>query len=160
MVIMIRVDDRLLHGQIICTWVPYVKANSLVVASDEAAEDSLVKDIMGSCAHQDLSVEVVGVDAAAREVHDGCFNEARAILIVGDLRDAMRLYDEGVRFTTLNIGNLHHEEGGRMLTPSVIVDDEDEDLIERFVSLGVDIDIRAVPASPPGAYVSRDRRRA
>ena len=42
MVILVRVDDRLLHGQIICSWVPYLKADSLIVCSDEAASDKLL----------------------------------------------------------------------------------------------------------------------
>jgi PTS system mannose-specific IIB component len=157
MINLVRVDDRLLHGQIICTWVPHVNADSLIVASDEAAGDELVKEILSSCAHNGLKVEVITVAEAAREVLDGLFNEARAILIVGDLQDAMRLYDAGIRFTALNIGNLHHEKDGRMITPSVIMDPEDEDIMEKFESAGVEIDIRAVPASTPGTFVPRNR---
>lgn len=160
MVIMVRVDDRLLHGQIICSWVPHTKADSLVVASDEAAGDDLVKEIISSCAHKDLDVEVVGVEEAVSEVLEGCFDKSKVIIIVGNLQDAMRLYEDGMRFTTLNIGNLHHEQDGHMITPSVIVNPRDEEIIERFMSIGVEIDIRAVPRSPAVTFVPGKRTQA
>ena len=59
----------------------------------------------------------------------------RIILIVGDLKDALRIYAGGIRFTALNIGNIHHENG-RRITPYVIVDGADEDILRRFRQMG------------------------
>lgn len=153
MVILVRVDDRLLHGQIICAWVPFTKATSLIVASDEAASDSLVSEIIESCGcNGDLAVRVKSVPDTIMfaKTHD---DSERAILITGDLRDAMRVYEGGIRFSTLNLGNIHHEDDGRRITSSVIVNREDEALLERFEGLGVKIDIRDVPASAPATYL-------
>ena len=76
----------------------------------------------------------------------------RIILVFGSLADAMRFYEHGVKFKALNIGNIHHMEHGRKITPSVIVDEQDEDIMERFVALGVAIDIRDVPASASARF--------
>lgn len=154
MVIMVRVDDRLLHGQIICSWVPHIKADALVVASDEAARDSLVTDIISSCGHKGLSVCVKSIKDAVAHVNSGECG-ARAILILGDLKDAMAVYEEGFRFATLNLGNIHHEEDGREITPSVIINRDDEEIIKRLESLGVKMDIRDVPASDPVRHGAR-----
>lgn len=149
MVILIRVDDRLLHGQIICSWVPFMQVQALMVASDEAAADRLVSDIIAACGNKDLNVYVKTVHEAAEYVNNGPAEE-RIMLVVGDLRDAMRLYEEGMRFTSLNLGNIHHE--GRRISPSIIVDDGDEAIMERFVALGVRIEIRDVPKNAPVEY--------
>jgi len=154
MVIFVRVDDRLLHGQIICTWVPHIKADALVIASDEAARDSLVTDIISSCGHKGLTVCVKSLKDAVAHVST-CECGERAILIVGDLKDAMTVYENGFRFETLNLGNIHHEEGGREVTPSIIINPDDEEIIRRFESLGVRIDIRDVPASAPARHGAR-----
>lgn len=150
MLTLVRVDDRLLHGQIICAWVPFVKADSLVVASDEAAGDTLISEIIESCGCKGLSVNVRKIDDAVKCVKRT--EKERIILIVGNLADAMRVYDQGLRFTTLNLGNIHHEDSGRKITPSVIVNREDEEIIGRFKSLGVSIEIRDVPASSSSPY--------
>ncbi|MBI1911847.1 MAG: PTS sugar transporter subunit IIB [Deltaproteobacteria bacterium] len=154
MVIVVRVDDRLLHGQIICAWVPFANADSLLVASDEAASDSLVSDIIEACGCKGLSVYVKSIEDSVRYVSDTDEADERIILITGDLHDAMRIYEKGMRFTSLNLGNIHHEENGRKITPSIIVNQEDEEIIGRFESLGVKIEIRDVPASKPIDYRS------
>lgn len=153
MINLVRVDDRLLHGQIICSWVPFVDADTLVIASDEAAGDELTREIITSCAHEHLSVRVTGVDEVAGElVSGGGGGDERTILIFGDLRDAMRVYEGGLRFTRINIGNVHHGDGGRELSPSVILNREDEAILKRFAEMGVDIDIRDVPTSDPAEF--------
>ncbi len=154
MVSLVRVDDRLLHGQIICAWVPFIDADSLVVASDEAAGDALVSEIIESCGQNCLKVYVKSIKEAVRFVSSECADE-RVILVVGDLSDAMKLYKAGMKFPSLNIGNVHHDSDGRKVTGSVIVNDSDESIIESFEDLGVEIDIRDVPTSAPVAYEHR-----
>ncbi len=157
MIILVRVDDRLLHGQIVCAWVPFIKADALIVASDEAAGDSMASEIMSSCGYKGLNVTVKSIEDVEKDTAVGMNNRSRAILIVGDLKDAMKIYDSGTRFSSLNIGNIHHEENGRMVSPSVIVNKEDDEIIERFADLGVRIDIRDVPTSAGTVYVRRKR---
>jgi PTS system mannose-specific IIB component len=157
MISLVRVDDRLLHGQIVCAWAPHIGADSLVVASDVAAGDSLVRDIIASCAHQGLSVEVMKIDEVAGGLATDGETAHKVILIVGDLADAMRVYESGVEFDNLNIGNVHHDDGGsgRSLTPSVVLNIADDEIIERFMKLGVKIDIRNVPSCHPYKYMAR-----
>ncbi|MBI5642448.1 MAG: PTS sugar transporter subunit IIB [Deltaproteobacteria bacterium] len=154
MVILVRVDDRLLHGQIICAWVPYTKADSLIVASDEAARDSLVSEIISSCGHKGLTVCVKSIKDAIEHISSGECG-SKAILILGDLKDAMRIYEDGFRFDKINLGNIHHEDDGREITPSIIINEEDEEIMRRFEGLGVAIDIRDVPASASVSYELR-----
>ncbi|CAG0971345.1 PTS system, mannose-specific IIB component [Gammaproteobacteria bacterium] len=153
MVILIRVDDRLLHGQIICSWVPFVKADSLLVASDEAASDALVSEIISACGCNELSVMVKSVADTATYLNGGDGGQERVMLVVGELRDAMRLYDLGMRFSSINLGNIHHEDDGRAITPSIIVNGEDEALLRRFRELGVSIEIRDIPRNESKEYI-------
>jgi len=155
MVILVRVDDRLLHGQIICSWVPFIKADALVVASDEAAGDEMTSEIMCACGCEGLSVRVEKLSEAATRIGTCISCPERVIMIVSDVRDAMRLYELGMSFASLNLGNIHHEKNGREITPSVIVNVEDEEILDRFRLLGVKIDIRDVPTKDPVEYVSR-----
>lgn len=152
MILLVRVDDRLLHGQILCAWVPFVKADLLVVISDEARGDEIKTAVMSACAEEGLKVIVRGVKEAVSENERGVFKDARGLIVVNDLADAMRLYEGGLRFASLNIGNVHHSEGGRKLSRSVALNRTDEEIIERFSSLGVEIDIRDLPTAMPVAY--------
>ena len=152
---LVRVDDRLLHGQVLRAWVPSTEADLLVVASDEAASDAFRTSVMKACSEEGLRVFVRKVDDVAGESRGGAFETHRVIIIVKDLSDAMRLTKSGVEFSSLNIGNLHHTGGGRALTKTVIVDEADEKLIEDFENMGVEIDIRDTPAMSPVKYTRR-----
>lgn len=153
MVILIRVDDRLLHGQIICSWVPFIKADSLVVASDEAASDSLVSEIISACGCNELSVIVKSVADTVAYLNGDGGAEARVMLVVGELRDAMRIYELGMKFSSINLGNIHHEDNGRVITPSIIVNSEDEAVLRRLRDLGVSIEIRDIPKNESREYI-------
>jgi PTS system mannose-specific IIB component len=153
MVVLVRVDDRLLHGQVICSWVPHIRATTLVVASDEAAGDRLQSEIMECCGYEGLRVRVESIaDAIAEALGSGV---ERLMLVVRDLKDAMRLYEGGIRFSRLNIGNIHHEDHGRRLSPSVMLDLADEEVLGRFKAMGVEIEIRDVPTGGRAPYVDR-----
>lgn len=153
---LIRVDDRLVHGQITTTWVPYLKADSLLVASDEVAADRLRTDAIECCAFSGLSISIKSVAGVIESCGDEESAEAKTILLVAGLNEAMRLYDGGVEFTSLNVGNIHHGSGEcRELTPSICIDSTDEELLERFVEMGVEIDLRDVPTSNPGPFNKR-----
>lgn len=145
MLLLVRIDDRLLHGQVITAWVPYLKADSLLVASDEVYNNSLMRDFITSLGHQGLRVSVKRVRDVCMDIRTGALAKERLIIILSSIEDAMRIYEDGVRFTSLNIGNIHHEIDGRKLSPSVIINREDERILERLRALGVTIDIRDLP---------------
>lgn len=152
MIVLVRVDDRLVHGQVMEGWVPYFKADSIIVASDEVASSSFQRQAIESCSHGNLVVKVAEAKDAIHDICDGRYDTCRVIVLVSGLRDAMRLYEGGVPFTSINIGNLHHLGDARMITKSVYVDKEDEEIIDRFMGLGIAIEIRAVPYEKVVSY--------
>ncbi|VAW38163.1 hypothetical protein MNBD_DELTA02-155 [hydrothermal vent metagenome] len=153
--LLVRVDDKLLHGQVLGAWAPSLGAKLLIVASDEVAGDSFRSAVMRACAEQDLEVLVSPVDEVAGAITGGTLDASQAILVVSAISEAYRLYEQGLRFSKLNIGNVHHKEDGRKICLSVILDPNDEDLIERFEDAGVEIDIRDLPTREPVEYVKR-----
>lgn len=157
MISLIRVDDRLVHGQITTTWVPHLKADTILVASDELASDRMRADAIACCAYKGLSIVVKNIaDSIEAAVSQGLAS-ARVILIVAGLADAMRLYEGGFKFSAINIGNIHSDTGEcRTITPSICIDESDEETLERFEALEVAIDLRDVPSSSPGAFKKRD----
>lgn len=154
----IRVDDRLIHGQTMCAWVPYVKATSLVVASDSVAADKVKSSIMTNCCFEEIPVCVKSVEDLLAENDRECLKGERVLLIVADIKDAMRLYKAGVSFDSINIGNLHYKDSVKRISNTVSFDKEDESIVEAFKSSGVSIDIREIPESKPEELCVNDDR--
>lgn len=160
----VRVDDRLLHGQVLCAWVPYKSIDTLVVASDKVSKDSFQKAVMSSCGGEDLNVVVDGVQEAVDDLKSDKFKENNVMVVVTSIDDAKRLFDGGIKFNELNIGNLCNvgadgynsdEEAAaavRMITKSVILNTIDDEILHDFKAKGVSINIRTLPDSEAVEY--------
>lgn len=160
----VRVDDRLLHGQVLCAWVPYNKIDTLLVASDKVSADIFQRAVMNSCGGEDLNVVVDNVDDAVKDLKSDRFLENNVMVVVTNINDAKRLFDGGVDFKELNIGNLCNvgsdgydsdEEAAaavRMVTKSVILNTLDDDILHGLRAKGVAIDIRTLPDSEAVEY--------
>lgn len=148
-IVLIRVDDRLVHGQTIEAWVPYCNANCLIVANDEAAKNRLQKTAIESCASRAITIKVEDIKEAVSDINSKDAGRENVMVIVSSLKDVMRLYSWGLKISSINIGNIHHNGGSMMLSPSVFIDKEDWGFLLKFKELGINIDIRAVPADKP-----------
>ena len=142
-----RIDNRLIHGQIIETWLPYTGASTLVVANDELSSDVLQQEIMalaipGGVEANFTPVEEVAADMAA---YQPPYDNSDTIILFSTCADALRAYKAGLAFATLNLGNLHYSPGKKQICPHVALSQEDEEILSYFLSQGVKLDFRCVP---------------
>lgn len=146
-IVLVRIDDRLVHGQIVEAWAPFCKATCIIVASDEAKKNRIQRTAIESCSSKTLSIKVLDVEETVRDVTSEDMNKERIIVIFSALKDLAQAYNKGFKISNVNIGNIHHNDGKvRMITSSVYIDKEDEDVLQNLLKLGIELDIRAVPS--------------
>jgi PTS system mannose-specific IIB component len=145
----VRIDNRLIHGQIIETWLPYTGATALIVANDQLAGDILQQEIMSLAIPQTVSSAFVGVEGVAEAIHRFRAKDAADVLVLfSSCSDAKRAYDSGFAYDILNIGNVHYSPGKHQISPSVALSDEDEGCLKQLSKKGVILDFRCVPNDP------------
>ena len=112
---LVRIDNRLIHGQIIETWLPYTGAKNVIVANDELANDVLQQEIMSLAIPQTVTSFFVNVEGLADEVKQlSSYKDTTEILVLfSNCSDAKRAFDSGFGFEVLNIGNVHYSQIGR-----------------------------------------------
>ena len=142
-----RIDNRLIHGQIIETWLPYTRATRLVVCNADLAHDPLRQQIMILAVPARIKVEFTEPAALNCLLHgqNGQEREERVLVIFADCSDAKTSYSLGVRFTKLNIGNMHYAPGKRQICGHVAFSEEDSICLRAFADVGVTLDFRCVP---------------
>ncbi len=147
---LVRIDNRLIHGQIIETWLPYTGAKTVVVADDALAGDDLQQEIMSLAIPQTVESVFVSIEGLAAEVdRRRAENDSSAILILfANCPDAKRAHDCGFGFEVLNIGNVHYSPGKKQISPSVALSDDDESCLKQLAKKGVELDFRCVPNDP------------
>ncbi len=145
----VRIDNRLIHGQVVETWLPYIGAEVIIVADDKLAQDDLQQQIMSLAIPANTRsafVEVGNVPRALKAmVRTG---RGDAIVLFSNCLDAHRAFDEGFSFEILNVGNVHYSPGKRQFSPSVALNDEEERCLHALVGQGVSLDFRCVPNDP------------
>jgi mannose/fructose/N-acetylgalactosamine-specific phosphotransferase system component IIB len=146
-----RVDNRLVHGQVLEAWLPSLAAQGILVADDEAAANVLARSAMSLAVPARVAFQVVRTEAAADLLKPGGKGAPapRTLLLVRDVRDALLLHDRGVRIPRLNLGNVHFSSGRKPLTPSVYLGADELDELDRLGATGTEIEARAVPADAP-----------
>lgn len=145
-----RVDNRLIHGQIIETWLPFTKSRMIVVANDEVAADALRQEIMGLAIPQHVEKVFMPVEEAhaflARTFSGS--DEPDALVLFATCDDARRAHETGMAFKALNLGNMHYGPGKEQLCAHVAIATEDKACLQYFDARGVDLDFRCVPNEP------------
>lgn len=144
----VRVDNRLIHGQVVEAWVPYIGAHSIVVGNDDLAGDELQKEIMSLAIPNNVESAFLPIDALPGDVRLAEEGRENTLLLFSSCLDVRRAFERGLRLPVLNIGNLHYGTGKRQLSPSVAVGPEDEACLRFLLEHGVELDFRCVPNDP------------
>jgi mannose/fructose/N-acetylgalactosamine-specific phosphotransferase system component IIB len=145
-----RIDNRLVHGQVIEAWLPHIRAKILVVANDELVADELRQEIMSlavpsgvtfrCCAVRETNVELRRLEREKTGQH--------MLVLFATCADARTAHMSGTEFTTVNIGNLHYGPGKEQVCEHIALGQDDRNCLEYFAEHGVDIDFRCVPTRP------------
>jgi len=148
---LMRVDNRLVHGQVLEAWLPALDAHGILVADDEAAGNVLARAAMALAIPPKVSFEVMRVAEAAQRLRPGGKGpqSPRTLVLLREVRDALVLQELGVPIPQLNLGNVHFGQGRRQVSPSVFLDERDLAALDRLATQGTRVEARAVPSEPP-----------
>ncbi len=144
---LVRVDDRLVHGQVVVGWGRPLRAAFIVVIDDTLAASDWEQELYRLGAPPDLALEFVTV-AEATVRRAGWETDPRAgIVLLGDVRTATALAAAGVRFTRLNLGGIHHRPGRAERLPYVFLTDDEIAALGALAQAGVEVTAQDVPAT-------------
>lgn len=147
-VALVRVDNRLVHGQVLEAWLPALDAHGILVADDEAAGNVLARSAMALAIPPRVTFQVLRLPAAAELLRPGGKGPQaeRTVVLLRDVRDAMALHEMGVPIPQLNLGNVHFGTGRKQVSSSVFLDAGEIEALSKLAREGTLVEMRAVPA--------------
>jgi len=147
---LVRIDDRLIHGQVATVWTKHSKINRILVVSDDVAQDTLRKTLLTQAAPPNIIVNVIPIDKMIQVYHDARFGEEiKAMLLFTNPIDVKRVVEAGVMFSSLNVGGMSYQKGKYMVTNAVAVDEQDENAFFYLNEQGITIEVRKVVSDSP-----------
>ena len=154
-VIFARVDDRLIHGQIVQAWLPQLNVDEVIIPRTKRNCHSLNGGLLRLSLPYEY--ELVIMDAADIAAYVSA-SKRRIFLLMDCLQDFTDLLTDGLKIRSVNIGGMHFKEGAKKLADNVFLDQTDKHLLKLIHDLGIGIETRAVPnaSSIPVTEVLRD----
>lgn len=159
MIALARIDERLVHGQVLVGWVPHVAARRVMVADDDASRSPLARAAMTLA----LPPGVVGEVEPPASVDWGALaaSPEPVLVVLRNAAEAERAFAAGMtpaRVPVLNIGNVHYSAGRRQISPSVFLSADEVDALRRLAAAGFRVEARAVPLDVPVDLAEIERR--
>lgn len=146
-ILLARVDDRLIHGQVVHGWGRPLDATFFAIVSDELhADPERAELFLFAVPEGARGVVVSEEDALAPRFREETERE-RTILLFADLATPLRLVERGLALEALNVGGLHHAEGKREVLPYVFLDAADRDRLRALAARGVRVAARDLPGN-------------
>lgn len=146
-----RVDDRLVHGQVAHGWGSALHPSLFLVVSDALAADPVRGDLYLLAIPEGATGRCVSVRQALGPETRSLVERERAVLLFPGLEEPLRMVEGGFPLPVLNLGGLHHAPGRRPALPYLFLDDEDVARLRRLASLGVRVVARDLPSNPEHA---------
>ncbi|MBF6626603.1 PTS N-acetylgalactosamine transporter subunit IIB [Aerococcaceae bacterium zg-BR9] len=143
-ILLTRIDNRLIHGQVATQWSSYIGANLLLVANDDVSQNKMRQGLMDMAAPAGAATRYFSIQKTIDIIHKAS-DKQKIFIICENPQDVLKLVEGGVPIKKVNIGNMHMAEGKRQVVGSVAVDDSDVAAFKRLQELGVELEIRRVP---------------
>lgn len=144
-IVMSRVDERLVHGQVIASWTKIHAVKSILVIDDQLAKDAFMSTVLSMAAPAGVKVELISVEQAAERIaKDGTAAGANTMLLFKSPKYALELLEKGVEFKELNIGNMGAGPGRKAISRNVYASPAEVEMFKTMLDKGVDVYLQMV----------------
>lgn len=148
--VLARIDDRLIHGQIVVGWGNFFKPDRIILCSDTVAATPWQKEIYnaaGTLAPNKITISIWTESETVNYFKENQFKEEKVILIVETPQEISNLCAKGVPIEVVNIGGMHFKHGKKQLAQYIFVDDNDIKYLKILKSKNIKLEGHDVPTS-------------
>lgn len=150
MILQLRIDERLIHGQIATAWSRFLNVDGIVVANDAAAANEMTTKVLRMSAPAGMKVLIKPVADSIKTLRDPRSESMRILIIVSNPADALVMAKE-LNIGKVNVGNYvqKQSEGKIALSQTITADEEDIKIFEELARLpGAEVYHQMIPATP------------
>ncbi|MDO4313818.1 MAG: PTS sugar transporter subunit IIB [Eubacteriales bacterium] len=138
-----RIDDRLIHGQVMTLWIQHASANEVVIVDDAVAKDSFIQMVMKSSMPAKISLKIFGI-ADAIEYLNGEDNGKRVLILVKTPGTLVALTDAGIQLDSVNVGGIGAKAGRRTLYKNISTSEAENQDLRNLIDKGIKVFFRVV----------------
>jgi PTS system mannose-specific IIB component/fructoselysine and glucoselysine-specific PTS system IIB component len=145
-----RVDDRLVHGQVVIGWGRYLSAQMIVLVDDDVAESSWEQDLYRMAVPAGIEVIFATIAEAQSRLVEWQADPRVGILLTGSIEAMARLHHAAPQVvSSINLGGIHHRAERREKLRYLYLTEAEENLLRQLRSEGAHITAQDLPTTPP-----------
>jgi PTS system mannose-specific IIB component len=142
---LVRIDDRLIHGQVIAVWCRQQRFARILVVDDGVAADAFMQEVLRLAVPPGLTVDILSVEEAISGLTADTPDRKTTMVLMKSPQVAQQLYEGGVKYAALNIGGIGSAPGRRNIFKNIAASDEEIAILKGLLQEGVKITLLTVP---------------
>ena len=146
MIVLFRVDHRLLHGQVIFSWTSALKPDCILVANDDVASDELRKTTLRLSKPNDVKLVIKNIDDSIAAINGGKTDKYHLMIVVSNVADATRMALAVEQIAAIDLGGTKPTDETKQIAKSINLTDEDIALLKNALDQGIEVYIQGVPS--------------
>lgn len=142
----VRVDDRLIHGQVVSGWIRSNSIEVIVIVDNKIANDKIQQSILKLATPPGIKLYSLTEEKFLSVYNKGILENYRTMLIFADILAVKRLVENNFKIKNLNIGGIRMKPGRTNYTKAVSLNEEEKSAVIEFNEKGINLDLRLVPS--------------
>lgn len=147
MIKLIRVDHRLLHGQVVFSWTKAESIERIIVIDNITSKDDFKKMSLKMAKPEDIRLNVFGVDAAIAKLYQIKALKANTMLIFGNVTELYQFMQDFGKVSEINYGGIPERPGAKRYSNAIYLTDEEVEMTKKLCDMGITISMQQVPTA-------------
>jgi len=146
-IVLARIDDRLIHGQIMTAWLKTTVANQIVIADDSTYKNAFTSRLLKAIVPAEIKVVIQDVKGAGEYLSENSIDSTEKIILLTKSPEAMELLiNAGIKLPTIVLGNMGYKQGRKSFSRNVSVSPDEMATIQRILESGTEMYYQMIPA--------------
>ncbi|MFC6181366.1 PTS sugar transporter subunit IIB [Lactiplantibacillus daowaiensis] len=144
-IVLARIDDRLIHGQVMTAWLQYTGGNHIVIIDDETAKDDFLKTVMEMSVPEGVALDVFSINDAIEFLKNDA-NDDKLLLLAKTPGAYYALIEGGVKLANLVVGGMGAAKGRTKFYKNISASDDERETFKNIIEAGTVVNVQIVPS--------------
>lgn len=143
-IVLTRIDDRLVHGQVMTSWLNFTGANKIMIVDDGVAKDIFMKNVLATVLPANISLEIYNVEDASERIKNGFDPRDRVIILVKYPATIWHMMENGVKLEKVNVGGMGVSGTRKKFFKNISVSEEEKEIFRKIIGTGCVVTVQII----------------
>ena len=143
-----RIDDRLIHGQVIVGWCGQLPIKRMVVIDDEIAASDWERELLLLAAPPHIYTNIYSTREITQKINEWNSDKDLTLTLFKSPLTVKILLEEGIQFNKVNIGGIHYREDRKEILSYVYLSEDEIEMLQELMQEGITFECQDLPTSP------------